>query len=148
MSKTVKKGRLSTAEVFYIEGNVDAKSVEEIAKDLNRSVPVVQKVVDAIPPKQATPVVPDEQVKTGDPVDDAITGTQYRGPLRSTLMDKMRVRDGRNGKKIGAVMTEAGSIESGKVSVKDGAYVVKDQPKAPNRYTDGSIFKPLGDDSQ
>ena len=38
-----KKGKLSTAEKFYIEQNVGEKDVKTVAKDLNRSESVVQK---------------------------------------------------------------------------------------------------------
>lgn len=158
MSKEVKKGRLSKVEEFYIHNNMKDKSVQDIAADLGRSVAVVSKYIagkqeDPInsPDTEAPTTIPSpsEPVETppADPVDAAITGTQYNGPLRNSLLNRMRVRDGRNGRKIGAIMTESASIDSGKVSVKDGAFVVKDQPKPKNRYTDGAIFKPLGEDA-
>lgn len=138
MSKTVKKGRLSVAETFYIEGNVGAKSVEQIAKDLNRSVSVVQKVVDAIPAAEVPSTAP-QTLPMKDEADDSVA--HVYDPNK--IIENTRVRH-RNGRKIGAIMTEAASVQGERVSVKDGQFVSKNQPKPPNRLTDGAIHRPLG----
>jgi len=59
----VKRGPLSKAEIFYIEGHQSKLSVQEIASDLNRAVAVVAKQIKKNPPKEDVPNIGDQFAK-------------------------------------------------------------------------------------
>ena len=50
-----KSGALSKVELFYIEGNRGDKTPEEIADDLGRSIPLIEKTVAELPELVAEP---------------------------------------------------------------------------------------------
>jgi hypothetical protein len=56
----VKRGPLSKAEIFYIEGHHEELSAQEIASDLNRAVAVVTKQIKKSQPKPKVPNVGDQ----------------------------------------------------------------------------------------
>ena len=89
----VKRGKLSNVEKFYIEGNSEA-SVEDIAKELDRSVNVVQKHLDSkgVPTKTVETEVVEESTK----------------PKETRFLQQMG-RHERAGQKVATVMTGAAS---------------------------------------
>jgi len=87
----VKRGKLNRVELYYIEGNSNL-TVEEIAKELDRSVPLVKKALENIGVIEAAPV--EEPVENKKP---------------ESAMAKAMGRHERNGQPVCAVMTKAAS---------------------------------------
>lgn len=93
----VKKGRLTKAEKYYIEGNTNLP-VEDIAKDLDRSVPVIEKHLAQLdlPKEEPAPAKPE---KKEDPKILQLMGRKERAgqhvatvmtPAASELADETR----------------------------------------------------------
>ena len=59
----VKRGPLSKAEIFYIDGHKQLLSTQEIASDLNRAVSVVAKQIKKNPPTKDIPNIGDQFAK-------------------------------------------------------------------------------------
>lgn len=117
MTEFTKKGRLSKVELSYIEHSPD-KSIEEIAKDLNRSVNVVQKAMDAIK-KEAS-----EKRK----------GTVEQTEKQETQMMKLMGRKTVKGRTGIAIMTK----EASELSDATRSNRIK------NKKINDAIHKPLG----
>lgn len=86
----MKKGRLSKAELYYIEGNSD-RPAEEIAKDLDRNIELVKKYM-VEKPKDSEKTKKTKKVKKNEP----------------EILTRMG-RHERNGENVATVMTQAAS---------------------------------------
>ena len=84
----MKKGRLTKAELYYIQGNSDMKA-EDIAKDLDRSVELIKKNLPIKKEEKEPPKT--TKVKNEPP-----------------MLQKMG-RHSRNGENIATVMTQSAS---------------------------------------
>ena len=80
MSKN--KGPLSKAEKFYVEQHIETDT-KELAKDLNRTVAVVKKYKEALPPL-------DESIKTGDLMARNDRGATTMTEAASALADETK----------------------------------------------------------
>lgn len=143
---TVKRGRLSKAEEYYIQGNRLSKTPVEIASDLGRSESVVKKAIENLPivdtvnppPNAVEDTKPEENlVKVPNPGDDAreAIAQVYKGVNMKDSVKRARVKH--KGRKTGIVMTEE---ISGKSDVRDKGL------KSGSRMTEDSIFKPHGEE--
>jgi IS30 family transposase len=52
MTSKVKRGPLNKAEIFYIDGNQQTMTAEQIAGDLNRSVTTIKNYIQKNPTKE------------------------------------------------------------------------------------------------
>ncbi len=110
-----KRGKLSKVEEFYILNNREA-GVESLARELDRTVNAVQKVLDANPTEE-------EPKKEG-----VVAIYPKAGPLMG--------RKTRNGKNVATVMTP-GASEAGDT---------KQPSVPSRYINDTTIHKPLGED--
>ena len=115
----MKRGKMSKAELNYIATN-RIMLVEQLAKDLDRSEDLVQKLVDALPPVEA----PKPKEMSADA--QFMRGQVSRGRIK---------HPNRADKTIGNVMTAAMSQTADEQRIKN-------QP-GQSRYTEGSIYKPF-----
>jgi len=86
----VKRGKLSSIEKFYIEGNANLP-VDDIATELDRSVNIVQKHLDAVTTKPAkkTKVKKKAQKQPKDPQFQQLMGRKERkGEKVATVMTR------------------------------------------------------------
>lgn len=145
MAKTLKRGRLSKAEEYYIQGNRLSKTPSQIAEELGRSTSVVKKAIDNLPVVDITQAPPDavehkeEQEgilnvpKPGEEARETIAKI-YDGVNMKQAVRRARVKH--KGKTTGIVMTEEISGKSDSITGLRGK----------SRMTEGAIFKPHGED--
>ena len=93
-----KRGQLTKVEKHYIEGNVNLP-IEDLAKDLDRTVNIIQKYINTLDLPKETPKPKITQVKKQDPKMLALMGRKKRGdenvatvmtPAASELADATR----------------------------------------------------------
>jgi hypothetical protein len=112
----MKRGKLSKVELEYIENNHQSVGVGDIAKNLDRTVDCIKKVI--------------EQFPQAEKKQESTTEVFENGRVRS-LMGRRVI----NGKVAATVMTEAAS-----------EYADEERKKTvTTRHTENAICKPLGD---
>ena len=78
-----KRGPLSKVEIFYIENNTD-KSVDELSKDLDRSVPAVEKHLTAIQHNRKPHVTGTKKEESKETVGNLMARKEGRGVTTMT----------------------------------------------------------------
>ena len=76
VKKSLKKGRLSKAETFYIENNPENLTIEAMAAELNRSEATIQAAIDKAPPKPKT----NDNINTKPPTVEEAARQKKCGP--------------------------------------------------------------------
>ncbi len=116
----MKKGRASNVEIFYVLNN--EKSVEDLAKDLDRSTNFVEKILKDKPKASTTTVKPPQEGVT---------------TIKKTTVGDLMGKTERNGQVTSTVMTEAASGRADGSTKKNKVF--GNSPRLKD-----SLYKPLG----
>ena len=125
-----KRGPLSRSEIYYILQNPDELSIDNLAKELNRSVPQIEGILDKAKDEEKKEMNKNLKERMGS---KTTTTTTRPETVTRTLMGRKK----RNNQYVATVMTPAAS------QLGDDRNIT---PKGSKTKNNPSIFKPYGDE--